>query len=226
MSRALVVVPSAPMLLPEYTGRTDAAADLRACAVEALGSAVPGGGSVVLVVATDREQRGTRAPLGERVGRHLVELAGLDVADVVVVPWDASVADCVAAGESLAATHPDASVVVVADGSARRGEKAPGHLDERSFALDEALVGALRAADGEALLALDADLAADLLVHGRAPLQVAATLLRPAADGSAPAGDEGSGGAPATGSGTARCEALHTEDPSGVLHVVARLTLP
>lgn len=205
MSRSIVVVPSAPMLLPEYTGRTDAAADLRSCAVEALAAAVPDGGPVVLVVATDREQRGTRPPLGERVGRHLVGLAGLAVADVVVVPWDAPVDRCVAAGEALAASHPEASVVVVGDGSARRGEKAPGHLDERSFAVDEALVEALRAADAEALLALDPALCADLLVHGRAPLQVAAGIL---------------------GTSGARCEALHTEDPFGVLHVVARLTLP
>lgn len=209
MRRSVVVVPSAPMLLPEYTGRTDAGADLRSCAVEALTAAVPDGDPVVLVVATDREQRGTRPPLGERVGRHLAGLAGLPVAEVAVVPWDAPVDRCAAAGEALAASHPEASVVVVADGSARRGEKAPGHLDERAFAVDEALVAALRAADAEALLALDPALCADLLVHGRAPLQVAAGVL-----------------GRVDGTVRARCEALHTEDPFGVLHVVARLTLP
>jgi len=33
----------------------------------------------------------------------------------------------------------EASYLVVANGSARRTEKAPGHLDERSFAFDDAL---------------------------------------------------------------------------------------
>jgi hypothetical protein len=39
------------------------------------------------------------------------------------------------------------SVLVVGNGSARRTEKAPGHLDERAHAFDEALGAALRAGD-------------------------------------------------------------------------------
>src|SRR5690606_40923793 len=58
----------------------------------------------------------------------------------------------------------DASaVVVVANGSARRGEKAPGHLDERSFDFDAGIDKALRDGDGTALTAVDAALAVDLL---------------------------------------------------------------
>ena len=66
--------------------------------------------------------------------------------------------------EHLLATTPregdDPSYLVVGNGSARRGERAPGHLDERSFAFDEALSSALRAGrlDG-----LDLSLADDLL---------------------------------------------------------------
>lgn len=57
-------------------------------------------------------------------------------------------------------------LVVAADGSARRGEKAPGYLDERSFALDDAVRDALATGDAATLRALDLDLAAELLAQG------------------------------------------------------------
>lgn len=208
MSTSVVVVPSAPFLLPEYTGRADAAAGLRERAVGAVRAAAEADGSrgVVLVVATDREQRGTRPPLGQRVGAHLADLAGVGVEGVVSVAWDAPTGECLALGQHLASASPDTTVVVVADGSARRGEKAPGHLDERAFAVDDALLAALRAADAQALLALDPALCAELLVHGRAPLQVAAAAL--------------------AGRAGATALEVHAEDPFGVLHVVVTLTTP
>lgn len=206
MSGSVVVVPSPPLLLPEYTGRQDAGADLRDCAVEAIRAATDADGSdrAILVVATDREQRGTRPPLGQRVGRHLCELAGVGVDGVVAVSWDAPVEECRAVGEHLA-RRPAATLVVVADGSARRGEKAPGHLDERAGPLDDEIVAALRAADAGRLLALDPQLCADLLVHGRAPLQVAAAAM--------------------AGRGTPECEELVVSDPWGVRYIVARLAV-
>ncbi|PKW26795.1 hypothetical protein [Phycicoccus duodecadis] len=207
MSSSVVVVPSAPLLLPEYTGRQDVGADLRARCVEAVQAATDADGTdrVVLVVATDREQRGTRPPLGQRVGRHLAGLAGVGVDGMVVVAWDAPTAECRALGRHLSG-RPAATLVVVADGSARRGEKAPGHLDERAAAVDESIVSALRAADADALLALDPALCADLLVQGRAPLQVAASVM--------------------AARGGLSCDALDVSDPYGVLYVVARLTPP
>ena len=57
-------------------------------------------------------------------------------------------------------------VLVVANGSARRGEKAPGHLDERSFAFDEAIGNALRTGDAAALGAIDQALGEELLAAG------------------------------------------------------------
>ncbi|WP_435746351.1 hypothetical protein [Nocardioides sp. SYSU DS0663] len=62
---------------------------------------------------------------GERVGRALLAEAG---------PDPGAAAD-------------DPAYLVVGNGSARRSEKAPGHLDERSFAFDEALRAALVAGD-------------------------------------------------------------------------------
>ena len=202
---SVVVVPGAPLLLPEYVGRQDVGVDLRQRAVAAIRSATDHDGvsAAVLVVATDREPRGTRPPLGRRVGEHLLALAAVDVVDVVTVGWDAGVEECRGLGEGLAREHPGGSVVVVADGSARRGEKAPGHLDERSFGVDNEIVAALEAADSGRLLALDPGLCADLLVHGRAPLQVLAGAL---GDGIRHVSTE-----------------LSVQDPLGVLWVVAGL---
>ncbi|GAA3828537.1 hypothetical protein [Nocardioides panacisoli] len=76
---------------------------------------------------------------GERVGRHLVETAGAEVVD---------------AGES--------GVLVVANGSAKRTEKAPGHLDERAEAFDETLRELLVGPDPAGLAAIDAELGAEL----------------------------------------------------------------
>jgi len=55
-----------------------------------------------------------------------------------------------------------AAYLVVANGSACRSEKAPGHLDERAFGFDESLDKALRTPDREALTALDDALGAGL----------------------------------------------------------------
>lgn len=54
------------------------------------------------------------------------------------------------------------SCLVVGNGSAKRSEKAPGHLDPRAAGFDDALGRALRERDIEALAGLDPDLARDL----------------------------------------------------------------
>ncbi|HEY4315185.1 MAG TPA: hypothetical protein VGO19_06735 [Actinomycetes bacterium] len=53
-------------------------------------------------------------------------------------------------------------LLVVANGTATRTEKAPGHFDERSAAFDSVIGAALRAGDTAALRDLDLELAADL----------------------------------------------------------------
>lgn len=53
-------------------------------------------------------------------------------------------------------------LVVVANGTATRTEKAPGHFDERAEAFDALIGSALRAGDVRTLADLDLDLAADL----------------------------------------------------------------
>ena len=53
-------------------------------------------------------------------------------------------------------------LLVVANGSAKRTEKAPGHFDERAERFDAALGEALRAGDLDALRGTDQALAAEL----------------------------------------------------------------
>jgi hypothetical protein len=60
----------------------------------------------------------------------------------------------------------DTALLVVADGTACRTEKAPGAFDPRAEAFDALIATALRAGDGPALRALDAQLAAELRVGG------------------------------------------------------------
>lgn len=63
--------------------------------------------------------------------------------------------------------------LVMGDGTACRTVKAPGYLDERAEGVDARIAEALRTADRDGYLAgLDADLARDLKISGRAPWQL------------------------------------------------------
>lgn len=232
----IVIVPGAPLLLPEYQGRVPAAPGLLESCVAVVHDAVAAAHHVVVVHATDREPRSTRPAVGSRVADHLLAAAheAFEVTHVSV-PWDASLEECIAMGRGIE-SEGDTTLLVVADGSARRTEKAPGHLDERAAAVDDAIVSAVRdSAEGglQRLLDLDPELCADLLVAGRAPLQVlaaaisvasadAAVLATASADASEPAaGGEGSAEGERTAYRVVECE---VSDPFGVLYVVAHLT--
>ncbi|MDP9182026.1 MAG: hypothetical protein M3P04_04535 [Actinomycetota bacterium] len=90
------------------------------------------------------------------------------------------------------------SLLVVADGSAKRTPKAPGGFDPRAEGFDAGVVEALRAADAAALAALDEDLATDLWAAGAAAWRALA-------------------GVP----GPWRGEVLYADAPHGVGYVVA-----
>jgi hypothetical protein len=111
--------------------------------------------------------------------------------------------DCAALGQQLATAAERVGLLVMADGSARRGPKAPGHLDERSAPFDAEVERAIRAGDMAALLAMDSDLARDLMATGRPAWQVLAGAL--------------AGRQPA-------CDILYSGDPFGVAYLVASLT--
>lgn len=209
----IVIVPGAPLLLPEYQGRTPAVPELLESCIGVVREAVASAHHVVVVHATDREPRSTKPTVGLRVADHLLAATheNFDV-EHVTVPWDATVEECGALGRGLGSGG-DTTLLVVADGSARRTEKAPGHLDPRAEAVDDVIVDAIRdSAEGglERLLDLDLELCADLLVAGRAPLQVLAAAASSTAEGERPA------------YAVVSCE---VSDPFGVLYVVAHLTL-
>ena len=81
---------------------------------------------------------------------------------------------CLGAGAELADNGSRVALLVVADGTARRGPQAPGYTDGRAHEFDRAWVDALEQARPAVLADLDAQLADDLLMAGRPTLQVLA----------------------------------------------------
>jgi hypothetical protein len=177
----IVLVPSTIVLLPLYAGVEDPVAPLRAACLAATASLVADGPSAVDVICAparaDNVQRGVLEPAGMRIARHLLGEAG----------WSGEVVE--GAGAPL---------LVVANGSATRSEKAPGHLDPRSSSFDEGLENALRSGDVEALAALDAALASELWCNDAAAFHALASVL--------PAGTRG--------------EVSYADDPYGVQYWV------
>ena len=63
------------------------------------------------------------------------------------------------------------ALIVAADGSARRGLKAPGYIDPRAADYDAQLAWCLSSGDAAGLADLDRHLAAELLSRGTTSLQ-------------------------------------------------------
>jgi hypothetical protein len=139
----VVLVPGVLALLPEYAGLSDPVVELRAACVAAVAWLVQDG-SPVTVLADSQGARVAASLLGSLPGS---------------LPGHALVGD-------------GSSYLVVGNGSACRTEKAPGHLDDRSFAFDDALESWLRG--GGALPALD--LAGELQASVAGFRQLAAVL--------------------------------------------------
>src|SRR5690606_21904730 len=70
-------------------------------------------------------------------------------------------------------------VLVIAKGSGSRGEKAPGHLDDRSAAFDSGIEGALSTGDVEALAGIALQLGDQLLACGLYGLRTLAKMGQP-----------------------------------------------
>lgn len=179
-------LPHPPLLLTEYASLGDPAAELRRhCLAVIAGVHAERVERWIVLTGADREPEpiSTRKPLGERVARELLEAAGCEVEPTVLtVPFDADAEEAGGVGLRLVDLAADArtGVLVMGDGSARRGEKAPGHLDERAFAMDQVVTDALAAGDPTPLGTLDPCLAAELLIAGRAAWQVLAGAVGPA----------------------------------------------
>ena len=113
-----------------------------------------------------------------------------------------SAGQCAQHGAAVAAAGEPATMLVLGDGSARRSEAAPGHLDERAVPFDDEVVRAVRDGDLPALAALDPGLARELMVTGRPAWQVLCGALGPRR--------------PVT-------EVLYADAPFGVAYLVARV---
>lgn len=232
MIDAVVLCPHPPLLLRELCGARDAVPDLRRACGEALERSLGPSVEAVVVLGgadeagewepslpVDTSSFGsfgsfgtTRAPAGPAlppslgVGRRLLEQARWTGPVVLrTVACDASREEVAReAGTLVAVTQERVTVLLVlADGSPRRGEKAPGHLDERAFAFDAGIVEALATADAKALAGLDPTTAAELMVLGRAPYAVLGEL------------------ALAEPQRSWTGEVLHDDDPYGVQYTVA-----
>lgn len=137
------------------------------------------------------------------MGAYLLDRAGYAGPRVIwTVSEDESPADCAKLGAELAAADARTALLVLGDGSARRGPKAPGAFDERAAGFDAGVERAVRDGDLDALLNVDPVLARELMATGRPAWQVLAGAL--------------AGIAPAT---TVR----YCDDPFGVLYLVASL---
>lgn len=217
------VCPHPPLLLRELTGGQDVAADLRKACEAALASLVALAPEVVVVVGgagTAGRHTPGPAPVGSFggvgaraqegalplslgvAGRLLDAVGGAVPVEMYTVAFDAGPDQVADLARAVARRPERVGLLVMGDGSARRGVKAPGHLDERAFAFDERVHRALADADPSALLGLEPGLAADLLVAGRAALQVMAAAV-------------------AEGGGSYRPEVLYADDPFGVMYTVA-----
>ncbi len=218
----VALVPATPLLLPGLTGRADPVPDLRAAVdavvrdlvatrpdeVVVLAEAGPAGEHEVgaelglhrwaVGAGTARRGGGADVALPFAVASVLLDAAGWHGRRRFVAVAPGTPPD--AAARAGAATRAGAGTgyLVLAEGTACRTEKAPGHLDPRAAAFDDALLAAARD-DLDAVLGLDPALAAELWVHGLAAWQALAGAMGP---GSA-------------------LDVRWTGDPFGVLYVVA-----
>ncbi|MDG4792377.1 class III extradiol dioxygenase subunit B-like domain-containing protein [Micromonospora sp. WMMD1082] len=128
----------------------------------------------------DGPSGGDTLPLSLLVGAWLLGRAphpGGTAWRMATVGADEPVETCADLGARLGADQPWA-LLVMGDGSACRGEKAPGYADPRAEAYDDGVARALAGADLDALLGLDPALSTQLRVAGRAPWQVLAGAAR------------------------------------------------
>ena len=156
MIETVLVLPS-PLALLASRSVTDPVAELRAACHDAVRGLPPGRRVIVLAnpVSEANAARGITEPLGHRVAQSL--LGEVEFEPQLALPY--------AAAALLELAEPT-TLLVMADGSARRSEKAPGHLHPDAIAFDDRIDSALRSGDAAALAALDPDLGEELWCEG------------------------------------------------------------
>ncbi len=129
-----------------------------------------------------REPNTRRLPLSLLVGAWLTGRSFSPDAAVAYSMWGVDAAEDPQRCAGLLPANPSTpwALLVMGDGSACRGVKAPGYDDPRAEPYDSGVARALKDADIDALLGLDPVLSAELKVAGRAPWQVLAGAARAA----------------------------------------------
>ncbi len=173
---AVAFCPTAPLLLPAVEGRPDpATTELRRSCLAAVAAMLAGGTDTVVVVG--EAPAGTRYGAGDVARLHGLGLdldvpfAGPPAAEPGIAGFGFGVAAWLLDEASfegrrvgigpedlagvLAGCTGAVGVLALGDGSARRGVKAPGYLDEAAAPFDGAVAGALADGDAAALAALD-----------------------------------------------------------------------
>ena len=226
MITAAALCPAPPLLARELTGADPVVPDLREACRQAAAALLASRPDVVAVVGAAEKTAdwdpggrldlaayapmlgagaGPPVPLPLGLGAGLLDLAGYQGRRVLQsVSPDDPAQRCAELGADLTGRAGRVALLVMADGSARRGRRAPGHLDERSAPFDAEVERAVRDGDLEALLAIDPVLARELMAT-RPAWQVLAGALA----GTRP-----------------RVEIRYAGDPFGVAYLVASLDLP
>ena len=183
---AAALCPAPPLLLPGLTGAADVLPELRRACAEAVADLVGAGPELVAVVGPGestgvwdpraRTDVSAYAPGLGSAGLGSTSAPGLPVA-LGVGGWlldsggyagerlARSVSEsepagaCAQVGRELADRAGRVGLLVMADGSACRGRKAPGYFDERSAGFDAEVERAVRDGGFQALLEIDAELA-------------------------------------------------------------------
>jgi hypothetical protein len=224
--------PAAPLLVRDLTGAEEVAPDLRDACIAAVAEvtaakpevmALVGAGSSTGVwnqaaaldlsryapghgVANGQRPAGaqpTALPTALGVGAWLLTQAGSVAPRLLqAVGADEPASTCAAIGADIACCRERVGLLVMADGSARRGLKAPGYLDERSAGFDAEIENVVREGRIDAMMRIDQVLARDLMASGRPAWQVLAGAL------------EGR---------KVSTEIRYSDDPFGVAYLVASL---
>lgn len=198
-------VPSAPLLVPAVaSGAAAELDDVRAAALDAVRRALAGAPQRVVILGAGPTGRtyvngtasfrgfgvaydvpldpaspgGDALPLALSVGTWLLAQTGWPGDRLAVaVAVDADDAELDAAGAALRDDDVPTALIVVADGSAARSEKAPAHLHPGAEAFDTAVAAALALGDPAVLAAIDASVALEVTAAGRPAWRAAAAAL-------------------------------------------------
>ncbi len=205
MITGVAFVPSAPLLVPQVAqGAASELDDVRAASLDAVRRALATPSQRVVIVGAGTTTRtnaagtasfrgfgvpldlpldpaspgGDRLPLALSVGAWLLAQVGWPgerlALEVAASAYDDELDD---AGAALAAASETTALIVVADGSAARSEKAPAHLHPGAEAFDASVVAALTSGDPAQLAAIDAAAAHDVTAAGRPAWRTASAAL-------------------------------------------------